>query len=179
MNLFFNPLLHIFVVVCFYYLPAQSLSATSFEDYLTRIDKIVGKREQLPKSIYKEQKALLIDYAEKYDITALNLAREEENDIKMYNERRKAFDTGGVKKKLIAEWSKETKRDWPTYTRKDECRHTDECKGDPLEAHHVIPLGYNGPNEWWNIFPLTMDEHTGAEGIHSSLEFKDVFSKVK
>lgn len=47
------------------------------------------------------------------------------------------------------------------------------------EIHHVIPLGYGGKNEWWNIFPLTSECHLqNGIGIHSSKEFKTLFPEA-
>ncbi len=179
MNFLFNRLLSIFVVVCFYYITAQSSSATNytFEEYLNRIDTIVKTRLQFPKSIFKKQREELI---ENKNIKELNLKNKKGENYKTYQKRRKKFDIDGGKASLIKEWEKNTNRGWPTYTKADQCRNSKECEGNQLEAHHVIPLGYNGLNRWWNIFPLTMDEHTGKdEGIHSSKEARFLFSKVK
>ena len=133
----------------------------------------------MPKSIYQKQWGLLIEYEKDTDISALNLTRKTNNDYKLYHRNRDYFDKQGGKKLLIKNWEKEYGIEWPKYGCTECCRTAKSCHHHLLEAHHVIPLGYNGPNEWWNIFPLSMVEHTGEGGIHSSEEAKALFSKVQ
>lgn len=144
-----------------------------FSDYLDEIDKIVISRSQLPKSIYKKQRDMLINHEE--DIRELNF--NVRNSHNTYLERRQSFDNGG-RNSLITQWQQELGISWPTYSCENCCRKNSNCNHNRLEAHHVIPLGYNGKNEWWNIFPLTQQEHTGKNGIHSSEEAKAWFPKV-
>lgn len=147
-----------------------------FSQYLDRIDKIVKTREERPKSIYAAQRALLL--AHQGDIRTLTLKKGNKDD-KLYHERRHAFDREGVKYKLIKEWESNTGASWPKYGCKACCRIKGSCYHHYFEAHHVIPLGYNGTNAWWNIFPLTVEQHTGSTGIHASEEAKAWFPKVK
>lgn len=145
-----------------------------FTDYLDRIDNIVKYRNQLPKSIYKKQRDVLINNEK--NIHALDFSVK--NSKQKYTDRRAYFDRGG-REKLIAEWEAKLGINWPTYICNKCCRKNNRCNHSRLEAHHVIPLGYNGANKWWNIFPLTIDEHTGVNGIHSSAEAQAWFPKVK
>lgn len=148
-----------------------------FSNYLDKINSIVSSRSELPKSIYKKQREELT--AHKGDIRELDLKNKSGQDSQNYQKRRYGFDHEGIKERLIGEWEKEYKSvSWPRYHCDNCCRGKKSCHF--FEAHHVIPLGYNGSNEWWNIFPLTMKEHTGkGTGIHSSAEAKALFSKVK
>jgi 5-methylcytosine-specific restriction endonuclease McrA len=147
----------------------------SFSDYLDTIDKIVISRTEKPKSIYKKQREILIEHEK--DIRKLNFNIE--NSHNTYLERRKNFDHDGGREILIEEWEKELNVSWPQYTCEKCCRKKTNCGHSLFEAHHIIPLGYNGQNAWWNIFPLTVEEHTGKGGIHSSEEAKQMFKKVK
>lgn len=148
--------------------------ASEFRAYLHSIDLIAGSGDQRPKSISEEQKRRLFAY--QGEIRELGKRK---GDEEFYKKRRTDFDSGGVKKLLIEDWVKETGLPWPTYACSDCCRGKESCLSLSFEAHHVIPLGYNGPNAWWNIFPLTIEEHTGTMGIHSSAEAKALFPKVK
>jgi len=159
----------------------ESAESYKFDDYLKRIEAIVNHRAQEPKSIYTKQWNLLIDYADRKNIHQLNF--DVENSKQKYDERRQDFDTGGVRAQLIAEWEQELGISWPTYKCENCCRPNghranSNCKHRRLEAHHIVPLGYNGPNKWWNIYPLTIKEHTGKNGIHSSDEAQAWFPKV-
>ena len=97
---------------------------------------------------------------------------------KKYHEKRESFDNGG-RGVLKTQWEQQYNIDWPVYHCNDCCRGKKNCPGYNFEAHHVIPLGYNGENKWWNIFPLKQEEHTGIKGIHSSDEAKAIFTKYK
>lgn len=146
-----------------------------FSDYLDRINTIIATRSQVPKSIYKNQRNILINHES--DIRELNF--NVKNSRATYDERRKNFDTGGKRRELIEEWERQVGISWPKYTCKNCCRKNSNCNHHFLEAHHIVPLGYNGKNKWWNIFPLTKEEHTGRAGIHSSEEGQAWFPKVK
>lgn len=158
-------------VLVFFSVTITECLGIEFSQYLDRIDTIVKSREERPKSIYAAQRQLLLDH--EGDIRALTLKKGNADDD-LY-----AFDKGGVKQQLIEEWESKTKLSWPTYECEDCCRTKKSCIYHYFEAHHVIPLGYNGANEWWNIFPLTIEQHTGSTGIHASEEAKAWFPKVK
>lgn len=168
-------ILYVFIFVSVSLFQSETLAASySFEDYLSRITKIVRTRTEQPKSVYKKQSDLLIEYSGK--IRELG-GRSGDGDL--YRQRRTKFDQGGVKESLIRKWQSEIGLSWPTYFCSSCCRGKKKCEGHLFEAHHVIPLGYNGLNKWWNIFPLTIEDHTGKNGIHSSPEAKAWFPKVK
>lgn len=157
---------------------SECYSADGFSNYLDKIDRIVSQRDESPKSIYKIQREILIEHE---DIKALSLDDKRTKEYKQYHERRESFDNGG-RRKLRKEWERQYSQkgiEWPCYHCNDCCRGQNNCLGYYFEAHHVIPLGYNGENEWWNIFPLSQAEHTGINGIHSSDEAKAIFTKYK
>jgi 5-methylcytosine-specific restriction endonuclease McrA len=165
----------LFILVLFSVTLAECLGI-EFSQYLDRIDQIVKTRKERPKSIYAAQRKLLLEH--QGDIRALTLKKGNADDT-LYNVRRNAFDGGVVKYQLIKQWEINTGVSWPKYNCKDCCRKKGSCYHRYFEAHHVIPLGYNGANEWWNIFPLTIEQHTGSTGIHASKEAKTCFPKVK
>ncbi|MBY0293121.1 MAG: HNH endonuclease [Alphaproteobacteria bacterium] len=165
----------LFVLLIFF--QVLDCHADDFDEYLNKITTIVKNREDPPKKIYKKQREILINH--KADIRELRFDVLDDHNI--YVERRKSFDSGG-RIKLIKKWEEELSRFrvfWPKYNCDNCCRQNGGCNHHYFEAHHVIPLGYNGENEWWNIFPLTQEEHTGEDGMHSSGEARNLFPKVK
>ena len=56
---------------------------------------------------------------------------------------------------------------WPTYEEDivNEAGKIIRKKGDRYDAHHLIEISFGGPNEWWNLFPASFDEH---QAIHSA-----------
>ena len=83
----------------------------------------------------------------------------------IYTDRRNTFDKSGVNGKgsreyLVRIWCEEygIARDaWPKEGATE------------YHAHHIIPLKFGGPNEWWNIVPLPSQVH---REIHSETEKK-------
>ena len=73
---------------------------------------------------------------------------------------------------LISQWEKEYGMYWPKYSKDIGNRK----QGDRYDAHHIIPQSYNGPNEWWNLMPLTELQHTH---IHKESECAELFPKAK
>ena len=72
------------------------------------------------------------------------------------------------KEYYIGEWGKYTGNPWPTYTYST----TNRNYGDKFDAHHIIPQSYNGPNEWWNLLPLTSHKHHKAHSNSDSMCFQ-------
>jgi hypothetical protein len=67
------------------------------------------------------------------------------------------------KKSLIKEWEKYSEMNWPRYN--EDRVMVNRKAGDRYDAHHIIPQSHNGPNEWWNLFPLTNQKH---HQVHSN-----------
>lgn len=80
-------------------------------------------------------------------------------------EHRKDFDS--KRKGLILLWEKHYNRKWPKYT--EDIKENGKIvryKGQNYDAHHIIELSWNGPNEWWNLTPA-MYPSQHQNGIHS------------
>ena len=79
------------------------------------------------------------------------------------------------KRILMTEWARYNHvRSWPTYGYSTENRE----RGDNLDAHHIIPQSYNGPNVWWNLVPLTNFKH--HHNVHKDDSMCDnVFHKAR
>jgi hypothetical protein len=73
------------------------------------------------------------------------------------------------KNNLIEKWEKYSEMGWPVYNVATNNRNI----GDKYDAHHIIPQSHNGPNKWWNLFPLTNAEHhqVHSNGTNCSLLF--------
>lgn len=145
------------------------LAGNSFSIQQPKLEQFNNYLDHL--SIQGEQRSSLLEdfqYSRK-----LNLDTNKE-DFSRYNKRRDKFDNKGKKDRLINEWEGKTKSPWPKHDRRSsEISQTRGIEGSPYEAHHIIPLGYNGKNEWWNIHPLTARQHID---IHSSsVLFKELF----
>jgi hypothetical protein len=69
------------------------------------------------------------------------------------------------KHKLKQEWSRYYSFSWPVENYKGGIR--------PFEAHHIIPINSGGLNKWWNIAPLSNENH---KELHSSTEEHACFS---
>ena len=86
-----------------------------------------------------------------------------------------------VKDKLILEWEENTGEKWPTYTKEvfDNKGKIVKDIGEKYDAHHIIENCYEGPHEWWNIYPASFpDEH--QKGIHGSgSPCRELFKGVK
>jgi hypothetical protein len=57
---------------------------------------------------------------------------------------------------------------WPVYADQTEFFINDQYFYNQsltlYEVHHIIPLGYDGPNEWWNFVPLLLSDHNLIHG---------------
>ena len=75
------------------------------------------------------------------------------------------------KSNLIEEWEKNTGQKWPKYKEniysKRNPKFLVKKKGEPYDAHEIIPNMMGGPLKWYNIHPAKFpDEHQG--GIHGA-----------
>jgi hypothetical protein len=67
---------------------------------------------------------------------------------------------------LIAEWERETGQRWPRHSKfmlntEGDLHH---LAGSRHQAHHLIPQQFGGPQQWWNLHPLSAENHQG--GVH-------------
>lgn len=93
------------------------------------------KASRLP--VIPEQRAILHDYIKNGNLYPLRPP--------IVQEKRRKFTEN--KMDLIREWEFNTGLQWPWYA------------DEKIEAHHIIFLSYNGPNTWWNIYPIPARFH--------------------
>ena len=70
---------------------------------------------------------------------------------------------------LKQEWETKYEMVWPTLT----MTKRSSTKKLFFEAHHIIPINAGGVNQWWNITPLSPQNH---KLLHASMEEKACFS---
>jgi 5-methylcytosine-specific restriction endonuclease McrA len=63
------------------------------------------------------------------------------------------------KRQLQSKWSAHYAKPWPSK------KH--------FHMHHIVPINAGGPNAWWNVTPLSEDNH---RELHASLEEHAAFS---
>lgn len=84
-------------------------------------------------------------------------------------------DFNNHKKQLIEKWESETGKTWPRYDH-DVIGSNGTViakKGQLFDAHHIIEVSYGGPNESWNIMPVSKEKHIE---IHQNNSTREVFS---
>jgi 5-methylcytosine-specific restriction endonuclease McrA len=63
----------------------------------------------------------------------------------------------------MKEWETVQNKKWPTYAEniqsKAKGRKNIADAGDKLQAHHIIPKQFGGPNKWWNLTPVPAPAH--------------------
>lgn len=86
---------------------------------------------------------------------------------------RKNFNS--KKKKLKTEWELEYKLKWPKIFSYSQMQISKAIVSEnkDYEAHHIVPINAGGVNVWWNISPLTSENHGY---LHKSIEEKACFS---
>jgi predicted ribonuclease toxin of YeeF-YezG toxin-antitoxin module len=91
---------------------------------------------------------------------------------------RKVFNN--LRDDLRMEWEQKTGQKWPLYKETIYGKTGKKLRkiGDPLDAHHIIPVSHAGPNEWWNIYPTLLSDH---QVIHHNKDavFKNIFDTKK
>lgn len=132
-----------------------------FEQYLRVLQKMRSMHPNQLAQLTESRLYRHLDFAtnskEEY------LRRKNYRDVDLY------INKSGIKftreQALIEEW-------------KDNCQGM-KWKENICELHHIIPRGYGGENVWWNIFPLTFNNHRKkGQGIHSNIIYKALFPKV-
>ncbi len=97
-------------------------------------------------------------------------------DSKTKHKRRKAHLESAhrkfkaLKEVLRKEWREKTGVKWPTYNPSGcskERRGICKKQGWFYHMHHIFPQSHHGPHEWWNIYPLTEDQHNKVHGSGS------------
>ena len=120
--------------------------------YLEELENITGRKMSC------HQKESIKSYIHNNEVHKI--------DIEDHNKRRREFHQNC--KNLRQEWEKQTEQDWPEY--QDDVYVNGKLwrmKGENYDAHHIIELSFDGPNEWYNIFPAASPfEHPNA--IHAS-----------
>jgi hypothetical protein len=111
----------------------------TFVKYLGDIEEITG----IP--ISTRQKELIKKAIEFKKYTKLSKS-ESQTHRREYSSKRK---------ELIAEWEKETGREWGRYTEPVYSRNGKLVRnvGDTYDAHHIILCSWGGNNEFWNFIP--------------------------
>ena len=121
-----------------------------FENYLHQISLI--------SNVEIKKKNKLIQYYE-------NHSKEIASGVQR-REKRLLFESR--KENLIQEWQENYNIAWPVYADQTEFFINDQYfYNQPLtlyEVHHIIPLGYDVPNEWWNFAPLLLSDHNLIHG---------------
>lgn len=119
----------------------------NFDEYLDELD---GKNGYFMSDRTKKRLKSYYNSSEKKEIYGVKLDEKHSDFIS------KKEDLIG-NKKYWGDWElyakKGQKTHWPTYSKNN------ERAGYKYDAHHIIPQSYNGPNEWWNLFPLTNRQH--------------------
>lgn len=139
-----------------------AFNSFAIEDYLTELES-VSKRE-IPAS----SKKILRKHLREHDLTEID-GESLEISHANFNRRRPS---------IIETWEENTAQKWLSYKEPVNCviDETTICKhtGWKYDAHHIIPQSYGGPNEWWNVFPLTARQHNK---IHKSGKCCEFFPK--
>lgn len=122
-----------------------------FDDYLC---ELVGKR--VVSSQYKSIKLGTAEHR-KYvhgNITKLNdYYQNEASEKKNPHTASDRMEFENKKSTLIKMWEEKNKMSWPAG----------------YHAHHIIPISHKGPNEWWNLIPLTVKQHKTVHAAQSRL----------
>jgi hypothetical protein len=66
------------------------------------------------------------------------------------------------KHKLEHDWNAHHSLQWPTE------------KSRRCQAHHIVPICAGGLNQWWNLSPMTNENH---KKLHASTEEHACFSR--
>lgn len=139
-----------FLIVFLSFAPLQA----DFDDYLNDIE------ETSRRTISQAQEDKLQDFYVNGDVRQLNQ--------RQLNQRHQAF-TAYMKKTLRKEWKENTGLSWPTYQKTVLCKVDGQkvCRQKKwyYDMHHVIPQSHNGPHKWWNVFPLTMNQHNSIHKV--------------
>lgn len=103
-----------------------------------------------------------VQYKKILDFAKFNTIKKLDKEV--MNKKRASFDK--VRSNLLKEWEQHYEQSWPKYTENVVLNgKIVRQKGNNYDAHHIIELSYNGPNEYWNLTPARYpDEH--QNGIH-------------
>ena len=108
-----------------------------------------------------------IDGWQRMQVQTFYLHNQNKNPVKRERRRvRKEFNA--QRYQLRQEWEMNYNLEWP----KVEVERS-RMKTLLYEAHHIIPINAGGINQWWNITPLSSENH---KLLHGTLEEKACFS---
>lgn len=138
--------------------------SSQLDDYLMEIKSYTGFQ------VDASQEDFIVEYIASYPVYKLSSV--------ITAEHRKDFDS--KRKGLISLWEEHYNRNWPKYLEDLKENGTIlRYKGQNYDAHHIIEVSYNGPNQWWNLVPA-MYGSQHQNGIHgSSTIASKLFSKEK
>jgi hypothetical protein len=108
-----------------------------------------------------------IDNTQKYFVTTYYLQNKNRHpNLKHRHKIRHEFSS--QKKKLKQEWCIHYQLKWPL----EHYQINNKTQKD-FQAHHIIPINAGGVNQWWNISPISDENH---KELHASIEEHACFS---
>lgn len=123
-------------------------------------DKRIDIKEQLKKAIDQYKKELIDNspFPDTLKLDDLKFDKIEKVTKEKLKEMRNEFKNN--KDKLIAEWEKQTGKEWPRY-KEDVVKDgiVIKKKGELYDAHHIKPLSWGGENIVSNITPMAWGPH--------------------
>jgi len=142
-----------FILAIYLCIPAFA----GFAEYLDEIE-VISKR-----TISVSQRQKLIAFYNSGQVLALNNHQ--------LTQRHGQF-TQTLKTSLRTKWKeKNPGKKWLRYKKTVNCSVNGETicrhKKWPYDMHHIIPQSHNGPHKWWNVFPLTLNQHNEVHNVGS------------
>jgi hypothetical protein len=102
-----------------------------------------------------------IDNTQKYLVTDFYLHNKNRRPSSSRRHKTRA-QFNSRKHKLKQEWSAHYSLQWPTEGSR------------PQQVHHIVPIYAGGVNQWWNLSPMTDENH---KKLHASTEERACFSR--
>jgi hypothetical protein len=108
-----------------------------------------------------------IDNTQKYFVTTYYLQNKNRHpNLRHRRKIRREFSS--QKKRLKQEWCAHYHLKWPLEHY--QINHKTE---KAFQAHHIVPINAGGVNQWWNISPISDENH---KELHASIEEHACFS---
>jgi len=157
-----KPVFFILPLLSFQWLQAQSFSEGTFGRYLVALQDIT--KIEIP----QEQGNALNTFIKKHWVVVGQREHATWNwfgrkswweTIYSFDFRRLDTEALGLSQKDFVEkqellkqsWADNVKKEWPTFVENEVAA---SC-----EVYSILPLVYGGPNEWWNVMPVTSAQH--------------------
>jgi hypothetical protein len=116
-----------------------------------------------------------MDSTQKYLVTNYYLQNKNRHPNVRYRHKiRSEFNS--QKKKIKQEWCAHYSLEWPMESYQTAVNNGSESaavKAQAFQAHHIVPINSGGINQWWNISPISDENH---KKLHASLEEHACFS---